>query len=43
MASMGLAAKVKRKFKATTDSNHGKVVDKNLLNQEFTSAYPNQK
>ena len=43
MASMGLAAKAKRKFKATTDSNHGKVVAKNLLNQEFTSAYPNQK
>lgn len=43
MASMELVAKATRKFKATTDSNHGKAVSKNLLNQEFTAAYPNQK
>ena len=43
MASMELVAKATRKFKATTDSNHGKEVAKNLLNQEFTAAYPNQK
>ena len=40
---MELVAKATRKFKATTDSNHGKAVSKNLLNQEFTAAYPNQK
>jgi len=43
MSSMGLIAKAKRKFKATTDSNHCKEVAKNLLNQDFTANAPNQK
>lgn len=43
MSSMELKAKAKRKFKATTDSNHGKEVAKNLLNQDFTANTPNQK
>jgi len=43
MVSMELTAKAKRKFKATTDSTHGKIVAENLLNQNFTADSPNQK
>ena len=35
MTKLGLKAKTKRKFKSTTDSNHGLPVAPNLLNQQF--------
>ena len=35
MSEEGLRCKVKRKFRVTTDSNHGKAVAENLLNREF--------
>lgn len=39
----GLRAKAARKFKATTNSNHTLPVAPNLLNQNFTANYANQK
>ena len=41
MREAGLKAKTRRKFKATTDSTHGKLVDPNLLNQSFDVLAPN--
>src|SRR5512137_78424 len=38
----GIKARGKRKFKATTDSNHGLPVAENLLNREFTPAAPDR-
>ena len=38
-----LAAKAARKFKATTDSDHGIPVAPNLLAQDFSATAPNQK
>ena len=35
MKMAGVSAKQKRKFKATTDSNHNDPVAPNLLNREF--------
>ena len=35
MKLQGLESKVKRKFKATTNSNHGRPVAPNLLDREF--------
>lgn len=35
MKQQGLESKVKRKFKATTNSNHGRPVAPNLLDREF--------
>jgi len=35
MKEQGLESKVERKFKATTNSNHGRPVASNLLNREF--------
>jgi transposase InsO family protein len=32
-----------KKFKLTTDSNHGKPVALDLINQDFTAEAPNQK
>ena len=43
MAAMGLKAKGKKKFKATTDSNHNLPVFENVLNREFHATAPNQK
>lgn len=40
MTAQGLAAKTKRKFKATTDSNHSEPIAPNLLQREFTVAAP---
>ncbi len=37
MRKNGIRSKVKRKFKATTDSNHNLPVAENLLNRDFTS------
>ena len=42
MRQAGLRAKGKRKFKATTDSNHARPIAENLLNQRFQVARPNQ-
>ena len=39
---MGLSCKTKRKFKATTDSNHTKPVAPNLLDRQFDVAAPDQ-
>lgn len=42
MKKNGIQAKRKKKFKATTNSNHKLPVAKNLLDREFTAAEPNQ-
>jgi transposase InsO family protein len=39
---LGIRCKQKKKFKATTDSKHTLPVAKNLLNQQFKAAAPNQ-
>lgn len=39
----GLRGKAKRKFKATTNSNHNLPVAPNLLQQDFNAGAPNQK
>lgn len=39
---LGICCKQKRKFRATTDSNHTFPVAENLLNQQFTAAAPNR-
>ncbi len=43
MKQQGLESKVKRKFKATTNSNHGRPVAPNLLDRDFSATAPNQK
>jgi transposase InsO family protein len=43
MQHLQLKALAKRKFKATTDSNHTMPVAKNLLNRNFKTSSPNQK
>ena len=43
MNRQGLVAKAGRKFKATTDSDHGMLVAPNLLAQDFSATAPNQK
>ena len=42
MAIGGIAAKTKRKFKATTDSKHRRPVAENVLNRQFTAKSPNE-
>lgn len=42
MRENGLCAKVKRRFKRTTDSQHEHSVAPNLLDQDFTAERPNQ-
>lgn len=39
---LGIRCKQKKKFKATTDSNHSLPVAVNLLNQKFEASAPNQ-
>ena len=39
---LGLRCRQKRKFKATTNSNHALPVAENLLDQEFSTTAPNQ-
>ena len=39
---MGIRCKQTRKFKATTNSNHGLPVAENLLQQDFSTQRPNQ-
>lgn len=43
MNKLGLKAKHKRKFKATTDSNHKLAVYENIINRDFTATDINQK
>lgn len=43
MVVHGLMPKAKRKFKATTDSNHSKGYAPNLLEQDFSAEEPNKK
>jgi transposase InsO family protein len=43
MKTMGLRARAKRKFKATTNSNHKLPVAPNLLSRDFTTSALNQK
>ncbi len=42
MSANGIKAK-KRKFRATTDSNHSHPVAPNLLERDFTAQEPNQR
>ena len=43
MQRQGLRAKAARKFKATTNSKHELPVAPNLLQQDFSADFPNQK
>lgn len=43
MQAMGLIPKARRKFKATTDSDHQLPVAPNLLQQDFSADKPNEK
>lgn len=43
MKDQGLVAKAAKKFKVTTDSNHGHAVAPNLLQRDFSASGPNQK
>jgi len=43
MKRQGLRAKAAKKFKATTNSKHNLPVAPNLLLQNFSSFFPNQK
>ncbi len=43
MRENGICVKRTRKYKATTDSNHGFNVAPNLLNRNFSADRPNQK
>ena len=42
MQDNDIRARGKKKYKATTDSNHGLPVSENLLNRNFTPEQPNQ-
>ena len=42
MRENGLRGRVKRRFRVTTDSNHGCPVSANLLDRDFNVAQPNQ-
>jgi len=42
LAEQGLFVKTRKKFKATTDSNHALPVADNILNQQFAVHKPNQ-
>ena len=42
MQQHGIAAKTRRKFRCTTDSNHGHPVAENHLDRQFTATAPNQ-
>ena len=43
MAALGIKAKGKKKFKATTDSKHQLPIFSNLLKRDFTASAPNKK
>lgn len=42
MKALGLRTKVKRKFKATTDSIHNHYISPNVLNRKFTVSQPSE-
>ena len=42
MRQEGIAAKTKRKFRCTTDSNHARPVAENVLNRQFEPEAPNR-
>ena len=42
MAQQGIHARQKRKYRATTDSNHGLAVADNILNRNFTTLEPDR-
>ena len=42
MREAGVQVKHRKKYKATTDSNHKQPVFENKLNRQFDAAYPNQ-
>lgn len=42
MRKAGLRSKIKKKYKATTDSNHKHAVAENLVKQDFTAEEPNK-
>ncbi len=42
MRRAGIAAKTARKFRHTTDSNHGRPVAENVLDRQFDPAAPNE-
>jgi putative transposase len=42
MRDNGIAGKTKRKYKATTNSNHNYPVAENILKQKFNAEHPNQ-
>ncbi len=42
MSQAGVAAKTKRKFRCTTDSNHGLPVAENIVDRQFDPPAPNQ-
>ena len=43
MQAMNLVAKAKKKFKVTTHSKHSLAVNDNILDQDFSATFPNQK
>ena len=43
MQEEGLKARVRKRFKSTTMSDHDQPVAANLLNREFTAPAPNQR
>lgn len=43
MQEEGLVGRVRRRFKLTTDSNHGLPVATNILSRDFTATAPNQR
>ena len=43
MKENGIQSKTKKKYKATTDSNHRLPVAENILNREFKASAPNEK
>ena len=43
MQTDGLKARVRKRYKGTTDSDHNQPIADNLLQQEFTAARPNQR
>ncbi|NJK52650.1 MAG: IS3 family transposase [Leptolyngbyaceae cyanobacterium SU_3_3] len=42
MAKLGVGAHPKRKFKATTDSEHDLPIEKNVLARDFTATEPDR-
>ncbi len=42
MAKLGICARLKRKFKATTDSKHNLPIAKNILDRNFITTEPDR-